>query len=72
MNIQFFSGMHFCKSKCAAPLLRPNSCKKLTTNFVVGGEIDSESQNFRTVDDAFVYNVDLPVRGHLIQYGQIP
>lgn len=49
------------------------SCKKLTTNFVVGGEIvDSESQYFQTVDDAFVYNVDLPVRGHRIQCGQVP
>lgn len=59
---------------CSSSAQTKRFCKKLTTNFVVSGEIvDSESQyNFRRVDNAFVYNTDLTVRGQPIQYGQRP
>lgn len=78
--IYSFSGMHsnvyFCMQNYTHSSFAQtkHSCKTLITNFVVGGEtVDSESQHsFRRVDNAFVYNIDLTVRGQPIQCGQTP
>lgn len=68
--------VYFCIKSyaCSSSAQTKCSCKKLITNFVVGGGIvDSESQySFRRVDNAFVYDTDLTVRGQPIQCDQKP